>query len=356
MEKQWRSIEELNGGRDRQEEMRQEKKHDNAVLDMLDGNAVEASGSRRDFLKLFGFSFATAAVVSSCEKPVQKAIPYLIQPEDVTPGRASYYASTFYDGNEYCSILVKVRDGRPIKIEGNHQSPLSKGGTSARVQASVLNLYDEARFRHPLLEGEEMSWEDADAKILALLGEEGSTVLLTPTVIGPASREAIRQFTLATGARWIQYDEVSASGIREAHGRVFGREVIPGMDFSKASYILSFGADFLGTWISPVEFARGYAAKREVSSMDPSMSKHVQVESTLSMTGSNADERIAVSTAESTLMIAAIYNTLAAGHGLQPVSAPPCTTDVSELLKGLSENRGSSLVAVSYTHLTLPTN
>ncbi len=128
-----------------------EEKHKNAVLDVLDSKVVDAPASRRDFLKLFGFSVATAAVVSSCEKPVQKAIPYLIKPEEITPGKASYYASTFFDGTEYCSVVVKVRDGRPIKIEGNHQSPVSRGGTSARVQASVLNLYDDARYKEPVI-------------------------------------------------------------------------------------------------------------------------------------------------------------------------------------------------------------
>ena len=106
-------------GRDLTSEKKKEQKHKNEVLDVLDSKIVEAPASRRDFLKLFGFSFATAAVVSSCEKPVQKAIPYLIQPEEVIPGKANYYASTFFDGTEYCSVLVKVRDGRPIKIEGS---------------------------------------------------------------------------------------------------------------------------------------------------------------------------------------------------------------------------------------------
>ena len=124
MEIQWRSLEEYKNGRTPKEEKSVESKHKNAVLDVLDSKTIEAPASRRDFLKLFGFSFATAAVVSSCEKPVQKAIPYLIKPEEVTPGKASYYASTFFDGTEYCSVLVKVRDGRPIKIEGNHQSPV----------------------------------------------------------------------------------------------------------------------------------------------------------------------------------------------------------------------------------------
>ncbi len=228
--------------------------------------------------------------------PYRKPYPYLIKPEEVTPGKASYYASTFFDGTEYGSVLVKVRDGRPIKIEGNHQSPVSRGGTSARIQASVLNLYDDARYKEPTIKGKEVGWEELDNVVWDRLAKGGRTVLLTPTVISPSTAEVIRKFLQAyPNSEWIQYDEVSASGIREAHMAVFGAAVIPGYHFDRADYILSFDADFLGTWIAPVEFTRDYASTREVSSKHPHMSKHIQVESALSMTGSNADERIPVS-------------------------------------------------------------
>ncbi len=330
MENQWRSIEEYKNGRDLKEETRK---------------GADAPASRRDFLKLVGFSFATAAVVSSCEKPLQKAIPYLIKPEEVIPGKANYYASTFFDGTEYCSVLVKVRDGRPIKIEGNHQSPVSRGGTSARVQASVLNLYDDARFKEPKLSGNTISWEEVDRWVISQLGKGGKTILVTPTVIGPASREAIHQFvTRNEGVEWIQYDEVSASGIREAHLEVFGNSVIPGYHFDKAEYILSFDADFLGTWIAPVEFARDYASTREVRTAHPHMSKHIQVESALSMTGTNADERIPVTPRESLLMLGNIYNSIAGATGFSNISSPTCVTGVDSICADLLNHKGKSIV------------
>ncbi|RLD72203.1 MAG: molybdopterin oxidoreductase [Bacteroidetes bacterium] len=345
MEKQWRSIEEYKNGRKLTSEKKSEKKHKNAVLDVLDSKVVDAPASRRDFLKLFGFSFATAAVVSSCEKPVQKAIPYLIKPEEVIPGKASYYASTFFDGTEYCSVLVKVRDGRPIKIEGNHQSPVSRGGTSARVQASVLNLYDDARFKEPVLSGNTISWEEVDRWVASKLVDGGKTVLVTPTIISPSTREVMRKFLQThPGSSWIQYDEVSASGIREAHMSLFGAAVIPGIHFDKADYILSFDADFLGTWIAPVEFARDYASTREVTTEHPHMSRHVQIESALSMTGSNADERIPVTPRESLLILGNIYNAIAGASGHDSISVPPSVIPVDEFVSSLLENRGKSLV------------
>ena len=345
MEKQWRSIEEYKKGPEPDQERQVEEKHKNVVLDILDSSVAEASGSRRNFLKLFGFSVATAAVVSSCEKPVQKAIPYLIKPEEHTPGKASYYASTFFDGTEYCSVLVKVRDGRPIKIEGNHQSLISRGGTSTRVQASVLNLYDDARYKEPSIKGKAVSWEEVDQRVQSRLTAGGFTVILTPTVISPSTGEVVRKFIQSNpNTEWIQYDEVSASGIREAHKEIFDAAVIPGYHFNRAEYILSFDADFLGTWLAPVEFARDYAATREVSREKPQMSKHIQVESGLSMTGSNADERIPVTPRESMLMLAAIYNKLAAGAGHPAALAPQCEADVSSLVDDLLLHKGKSIV------------
>ena len=345
MEKYWRSIEEYQTGKVAFPDSQAEGEHRNAVLGVLESRAAELPASRRDFLKLFGFSVAAAAVASSCEKPVQKAIPYLISPEEITPGKSVYYASTFDDGTEYGSILVKVRDGRPIKIEGNHGSPVSRGGTSARIQASVLNLYDDARYRQPVIDGEPATWEAADRLVSRRLEEGGRTVLLTPTIISPSAREAIRIFLEAVpGAQWIQYDEVSVSGIREAHRTLFGRPLIPGLRFDRADYILSLGADFLGTWLMPVEFTRDYASTREVSSTRTHMSRHVQVEAALSLTGSNADERIPVTPREMQLMLAEIYNRVASATGSPAVQAPPCVTDVEGIVAGLLNHRGRSLV------------
>jgi Fe-S-cluster-containing dehydrogenase component len=243
-------------------------------------------------------------------------------------------------------VVVKVRDGRPIKIEGNHQSPLSQGGTSARVQASVLNLYDDARYKEPELSGNKIAWDEVDSWMKSKLADGANTVLLTPTIVSPSTREALRKFLqVHPGAKWIQYDEVSVSGIREAHNALFGASIIPGFHFDRADYILSFDADFLGTWIAPVEFSRGYAAKRTVTSEHRHMSRHVQVESGLSMTGSCADERIPVTPGESELMLAAIYNKLAEATGGPGVSAPPCITKIESLVAELLNHRGTSIVA-----------
>jgi len=180
-------------------------------IEGLDESEIKGKSSRRDFLKLLGFSVSAVALVSSCQMPVRKAIPLLNQPEDVIPGVANYYASTFFDGNDYCNIIVKTRENRPIKIEGNSMSPLTKGGTNARVQASVLNLYDDARLRKPYKGGKESDWETIDNEVstrLSKLSEAGKkVVLLTSTIISPTTKALIEEFNATyQNVEWITYD------------------------------------------------------------------------------------------------------------------------------------------------------
>ena len=205
-------------------------------IEGLDESEIKAKSSRRDFLKMLGFSVSAVALVSSCQMPVRKAIPLLNQPEELTPGVANYFASTFFDGTDYCSILVKTRENRPIKIEGNDMSKLTKGGTSSRVQASVLNLYDDARLKGPMKSGNATDWETADKEViekLTVLADEGKkVVLLTSTIISPSTTALIEEFTLANpNVEWVMYDAMSMSAIRNANDLNFGRPVIPSYSF-----------------------------------------------------------------------------------------------------------------------------
>ncbi len=347
MEKYWRSLDEYKNGPDDQAEKVVDEEQKNLVLDLGSDKIAGASASRRDFLKLVGFSFATAAITSSCEKPVQKAIPYLVKPEEITPGKSSYYATSFFDGTEYCSVVAKVRDGRPIKIEANELTPVSAGGTSARVQASVLELYDQARLKAPARGRKSATWEEIDEAVIQTLNEPtpGRKVLLTSTIISPTTKKIIRDLQSAyPDLEWIMYDEVSSSAIRDAHQQIFGKNVIPGMHFDQADYIVSFDADFLGTWLAPVEFAAGYAKKRNITKEQPEMSKHIQVESGYSITGANADERYPVSPAAAKAVLANIYNGVAARQGVAGVTAPESDVEVDEIVTELLRNQSASLI------------
>jgi molybdopterin-containing oxidoreductase family iron-sulfur binding subunit len=349
MKKYWKSLEEL---KDIQEgsNLPKEKDPEFSIEGLTEKEVSDKlKSSRRDFLKFLGFSVGTAALASSCEQPVRKAIPYLAQPEEVIPGMANHYASTFFDGHEYCPVVVKVRDGRPIKIEGNELSKITCGGTSARVQASVLNLYDSARLKYPLKNGEQSDWSVIDNEIKTQLetiaAREEKIVILSSSVISPSTLKVFEDFiTTYPTAEVIYYDTVSYSAMRMANNETFGKPSIPSYRFDKAEVIVGFNADFLGTWLSPVEFAKQYAKKRELSKDKKTLSKHYQFESTMSLTASNADVRVAIKPSDELTVLLNLYNKIAARSDMPTFNADTSPVDVDKVADDLMHHQGKGLV------------
>src|SRR5205085_2940610 len=203
-----------------------------------------------------------------------------------------YYATTYVCDGESVPVVAKVRDGRPIKIEGNTLANFTKGGTSARVQASVLDLYDTSRQRFPMANGNAVSWEQLDKMVTAALASSGPVVLLTSTITSPSGKQVISEFVARyPGTRQVQYDALSYSGMLIANESSYGKRAIPSYHFENAKVVVSLGADFLGTWLDPITFQRAFASTRKVSTANPDLSKFYQFESMLSMTGASADER-----------------------------------------------------------------
>ncbi|MCC6182581.1 MAG: TAT-variant-translocated molybdopterin oxidoreductase [Bacteroidia bacterium] len=344
--KYWKGLSELSDSPEFLQRKNNEFAHELPTGDL---NEKDAKGtSRRDFLKVMGFSTAAVAL-AACETPVNQAIPYVVKPEEVTPGVANFYASTFYDGHDYASILVKTREGRPIKIEGNELSKVSNGGTSARVQSSVLSLYDGARITGPLHKGEPSTWKNVDGAIVKALGE-GSNVILSSTIISPSTKAIIAEFCAKyPNTKLVTYDAISYSALIKANKNVFGKAVISSYDFSKAKTIVGVGCDFLGTWLSPIEFANQYSKNRKVTRENPEMSKHYSFEANLSLTGANADERYMVKPSEFGKVVALLFNEVAAATGNAKVSDTKITNAdaskaISKIAKELVENKGKSLV------------
>jgi len=320
--------------------------------------------TRRGFLKLMGFSFAGAALAACTRMPVEKAIPYLIKPEEITPGVATWYATACNGCSASCGLLVKNRDGRPIKIEGNPDSPLSQGGVCAAGQATVLSLYDDARLKGPLLDGQSSSWDAVDNRVQQELSgaaaQGGKSVLLTGTINGPATIALIeewqRQFP---NSEHIAYDAVSAAAIPLANEKSFGVKALPHYLFEKAKTIVGLNCDFLGTWVSPVEFARGYASNRKPDG--EFLSRHVQFESRMSLTGSNADLRIPIAPSEEMGVAAGLLKTISEMAGLSAgaqQAAPPQGVGkkmIEETSRELWKNRGASLVVSGTNDVALQT-
>ncbi len=309
--KYWKSEAELNPNDSIVETLRHnEFVQDIPVDDFLGDkeNLASSSTNRRDFLKYVGFSTA-AATLAACEGPVTKSIPYVVQPESIIPGVANYYATTIANGYDFASVLVRTREGRPISILNNTDSK-TNGSANARVNASVLNLYDSTRLQGPTLNGEAVAWGDLDAavkmKLGSLKGSGKEIALLTQTYASPSTKRLISEFKDMYGSNvnHVIYDTISQEAALNAFEKRYGIRALADYDLSKAEVIVSFGADFLGDWQGG-GFDAGYSKGR--IPQHGKMSKHIQFESNMSLSGANADNRIPLKPSEQKVALANLY-------------------------------------------------
>ncbi|MBP6430475.1 MAG: TAT-variant-translocated molybdopterin oxidoreductase [Ferruginibacter sp.] len=348
--KYWQSFGELNQTEGFEAATKNEFKEELLPLaDLDDKGLLDAKSPRRDFLKYLGFSTAAAAVAASCEMPVRKSVPYLQRPDNVIPGVANYYASTYVNGGDAIPVVVKQRDGRPIKIEGNDVSKLTNGGTSAQAQASVLDLYDVTRLRYPMQkdgkEFKEVTSFDAFDKMVGAAIAGKSVAVLTGTVSSPSTQQIINEFLAKyPGSRHVQYDAVSYSGMILANEACYGKKAIPGYHFDNAKVIVSLGADFLGTWLSPVEFSSQYAKNRKVKGNKPELSKHIQFESMMSLTGSNADDRYLHKPSETGAVALGLLAALGGSVTAPSIADAKLAAGIKATAEALKANAGAGLV------------
>ncbi|OXB03106.1 quinol:cytochrome C oxidoreductase [Flavobacterium oncorhynchi] len=313
--KYWKSVEELENS-SIVEALRNNEFVEEIPTDEFLGNAdaLATSGtSRRDFLKYVGFSTA-AVTLAACEGPVHKSIPYVLQPEQIIPGVADFYATTVFDGFDFANLLVKTREGRPIKIENNTISG-AKFSANARIHASILGLYDSMRLKEPKLDGKNSSWSAVDLKIKSSLADAkakgGQVVLLTNTLASPSTEKLIGEFIAKNpNAKHVVYDAVSSSDALDAFETVYGERALVDYDFSKASLIVSVGADFLGDWQGG-GYDAGYAKGR--IPQNGKMSRHFQFESNMTLSGAAADKRVPMTTADQKQALVQIYNVVVGG-------------------------------------------
>ncbi|MEM6799939.1 MAG: TAT-variant-translocated molybdopterin oxidoreductase [Bacteroidota bacterium] len=356
--KYWRSIDERNQTPEFLAEAGKEFPTDipmSQKLENVKDEDLNVSANRRDFMKVLGFGI-TAATLSACvEGPVKKAIPYVEKPQDIIPGVANYYSTTSPEG---IPITVKTREGRPIKLDGNPDSQFTKGGLDAVGHATVLTLYDQARAKSPKIGGTPSDWGAIDAEVIKGLNEikekGGKVRFLTGTLFSPSSKKLISEFLaqFEDGAH-ISYDPISVSAMAKAHEMSFGTRMIPNIHMEKARVIASFSCDFLGTWISPVEFSAKYVSRR-----DPDkdwMSRHYQIESIMSMTGGNADLRLPINPSQEGKALLTLYNKVARNLGRPQLPSGPAFNVggnyLDKLAKELTDARGESLVLCGTNNL-----
>src|SRR5690606_33846707 len=277
--KYWKSGAELDPNDSIVERLKQNEFVEEIPIDgfLGDKKTLESSSTnRRDFLKFIGFSTA-AASLAACEGPVVKTIPYVVQPERIIPGIANYYATAIADGFDFANILVKTREGRPIKIENNTDAEVSGAG-KARVQAAVLSLYDSTRLQGPMANGEAIGWNQLDtevrAKLTAAKNSGKQIALLTQTYASPSTEKLISDFKTAYGnVNHVVYDAVAEDAALDAFEAKYGERALADYNFENADLIVSFGADILGDWQGggyDVGYVKGRIPK------NGKMSRHVQ--------------------------------------------------------------------------------
>jgi len=281
----------------------------------------EGGWARREFLKLMGASLAMSAA-GCIRRPIQKIVPYNKQPEEVTLGVANFYASTYFDGNEGLGVLVKTREGRPVKIEGNPKFPMNKGGLSVRSQTSLLNLYDPERLQGPKYnifnekrtnkDTVSIKWDNLDDKVVAQL-KKGGVVVLTGNMASPATRAVVADFAQGFKADHVAWEPLANEEISAGQKASYGEAVVPQYRFDKAKVIVSIDADFLGTWLNPTTFTSQFSAARR----DPKkMSKLVSFDSTFSLTGGNADIRFKIKPSQQLDVVMGLINALVVNKGV----------------------------------------
>lgn len=366
----WVGAEEMNQDPELIKQLQTDEFFELPVMDALsDEERVDEAtkgSSRRDFLKYMGFGLGAATIAASCEIPVKKGIPYVVKPDAIVPGIATYYASTYIQGGDVCPVVVKTREGRPIKIEGNNMSSMTNGGTSARVQASVLELYDTSRIKGPgKIKGEYnrqnpvdiADWAKVDKAIMDQLNAGSRIRIVANTIVSPTTKAAIAAFKTAyPNTEVVMYDAVSYSGMLMANLASFGEayQALPSYRFDNAKTIVSIGADFLGTWVSPVEFANQYAKTRRIDDVNnASVSRLICFESYMSLTGSNADNRVMVRPSEVGIAIVALHNEVAKLAGGTSVSGggnfahENAANGVKQAAQDLWNTRGQGSLVVS---------
>lgn len=297
--------------------------------------------NRRDFLKIMGFSFTMLPMASCTKGVVRKAIPYLEKSDTVIPGVANWYASTYNSE----PVLLKTREGRPIKVEGNDLSTFTMGGASAVAQASILSLYDSYRAKSPLKDGLATSWEIAINDVKTILEksskEKQEVYLVTDSIKSPMLSSLIEELkSKYSSLSHIVYQ----NSISDISAKALGEKYFLEYDISNVSYLVGIDSDFLAQGSSSVHLSKQYA-KRKEESLTGKEFKHVQIESRLSLSGSNADERYVLNPDEILSFLTSLYFTISGNSDVVKENKLINET-LNKVYTQLIKNKGKSLVLV----------
>lgn len=265
-----------------------------------DFNPSELSNiSRRKFLALVGASAALAGAGCADYPDKGEIIPYNKKPEEVTLGKPNYYASTSTGCSHTCGVLVKTREGRPIKVDGNPDHPVSKGKICLKCQAEILNLYDPERLTDPLRKDgvgnfEKISWKKADEAVLAALLFAGNKeiAIVAQSINSPSTLKVLNDFAAKfPSAKVYSYELFNEEVRNSAWQKCYGNGSFPLIKWNEAKIIVALESDFLGSEGNRVENAALYAQGKDLNKIKD-FNRLYAVEGNLSLTGMNSDYRI----------------------------------------------------------------
>ena len=304
---------------------------------------------RRRFLKVLGVTGGGAAAVTACgigPEPTEQLVPYLVPPENQVPGIATYYATTCRECAAGCGLHAKVREGRVIKLEGNPESPINQGRLCARGQAALQGLYNPDRVTDPMARGangdwQKLSWDDALARLQAKVREaRGKGIAFVTGLESGSFGELVDAWTRQVGGRHVTYEPFAFEALRAGNRIAFGTSAIPWYDFANARYIVSFGADFMETWLSPVGYQNAFTrAHAFTAGRDASMAKFVYVGPRLALTGMSADEWIAAAPGTEGMLALAMAQVIVARR------LAPLPLDVARVRAALDANAPERVAA-----------
>ncbi|HUR94941.1 MAG TPA: molybdopterin-dependent oxidoreductase [Gemmatimonadales bacterium] len=304
----------------------------------------ETGMDRRKFLTVLGASGGGALALSGCSTSrVEKLVPYLVQSEDQIPGVSTYYASTCTECGAGCGLHVRTREGRAVKLEGNPEHPVNQGKLCSRGQAALQGLYNPGRVKAPMARGAdgkfaEITWDDAIGRLAAKLGAAGGKVAVLSGAGQGTFSDLLSEWATALGGRVTRWAPLDHEPLRAANRQVFGVNELPAHDFGSAKYILSFGADFLETWLAPTENQRGFAAAHGFAEGD--VAKFVYAAPRRDLTGLNADEWLSVRPGTEAMLALAMANVVAGVRGASlPAGAARFTPAMAAQETGIPAER-----------------
>ncbi len=344
--KYWKGLEELNQTPAFVEKSKGEFAESVPVEDVLNEAGLSTRTPRRDFLKALGFGLGAVTLAACNRTPVHKAMPYVIKPEEITPGIPNFYASSFKGQ----SILVRTREGRPISVEPNPNSVGLNQGIDAVAVTSVLDLYDMSKLQNPQIGGKDVQWSKLDNTVIGALDKAAAAgkqiTIVSTTVNSPSTLASIARFAAKyPTTNHVQVDPISYSGLIEANKNSFGKAVVPTYNFENAQVVVSVAADFLGSWLEGEEQTQDYTKNRDYKSLKGGkMSRHIQFESGLSLTGANADVRIAIRPSEEGAVLISLYNAITGQSIAGGTTNAKAKTAIALVAKELVNAKGAAVV------------